>query len=65
MQVITPEMAAFLKQLQEKVVVGLVGGSDLVKIKEQMANVGDGKNYCVIELAYNSSFYIIKCNSVH
>ncbi|ESP03112.1 hypothetical protein LOTGIDRAFT_171717 [Lottia gigantea] len=35
-QVITPEMEEFLEKLKTKVVVGLVGGSDLVKIVEQM-----------------------------
>ena len=33
---ITPEMEAFMEKVTEKVVVGLVGGSDLVKINEQM-----------------------------
>ena len=35
-QVITPEMKAFMGRLRQKVVIGLVGGSDLVKIEEQM-----------------------------
>jgi len=35
-QVITEEMRIFMDQLRSKVVVGIVGGSDLVKIKEQM-----------------------------
>eukprot|EP00794_Sanderia_malayensis_P009145 gene9145-10118_t len=33
---ITPEMKQFLGELREKVVVAVVGGSDLIKIKEQM-----------------------------
>ena len=33
-------MKKFLQKLRNKVVVGLVGGSDLVKIEEQMANSG-------------------------
>ncbi|XP_066292203.1 phosphomannomutase 2-like [Branchiostoma lanceolatum] len=35
-QQITPAMEEFLMKLKEKVVVGLVGGSDFVKIAEQM-----------------------------
>ncbi|CAH1273774.1 PMM2 [Branchiostoma lanceolatum] len=35
-QQITPSMEEFLMKLKEKVVVGLVGGSDFVKIAEQM-----------------------------
>ena len=35
-QVITPEIKDFLQKLKQKVVVAVVGGSDLVKIKEQM-----------------------------
>ncbi|XP_066934112.1 phosphomannomutase 2-like [Clytia hemisphaerica] len=36
-QVITSDMEDFIKELQKKVLVGIVGGSDLKKIKEQMA----------------------------
>ncbi|EEC18634.1 phosphomannomutase [Ixodes scapularis] len=35
-QVITPEMSSFLQRLRAQVVVGIVGGSDLGKIEEQM-----------------------------
>lgn len=35
-QVITPEMSSFMQRLRTKVAVGLVGGSDLCKIEEQM-----------------------------
>lgn len=38
-QRITPDMDAFLETLKEKVDVGLVGGSDLEKIAEQMGNL--------------------------
>jgi hypothetical protein len=41
-QKITPEMTKFLEKLKERVPVALVGGSDLVKIAEQM---GDGRNF--------------------
>ena len=37
---ITPEMDDFLRALKSKVSVGLVGGSDLAKIAEQMEPVG-------------------------
>ena len=37
---ITPEMKEFLLHLKEKAVIGIVGGSDLVKMEEQMG--GDG-----------------------
>ena len=40
LQVITPDMKEFLLHLKEKVVIGIVGGSDLVKMEEQMG--GDG-----------------------
>ncbi|CAL1294214.1 unnamed protein product [Larinioides sclopetarius] len=33
---ITPEMKIFLSELHKKVAIGLVGGSDLEKIREQM-----------------------------
>lgn len=36
--VISAEMKEFLQKLRRKVVIGLVGGSDLVKIEEQMDN---------------------------
>lgn len=42
--VISPEMESFMQRLRKKVVIGLVGGSDLEKIQEQMAG-GAKKNY--------------------
>lgn len=35
---ILPNMSAFLQKLREKVTVGIVGGSDLVKQKEQVSD---------------------------
>jgi hypothetical protein len=35
---VTPEMKEFIGQLRTKVTVGVVGGSDLVKQKEQLGN---------------------------
>lgn len=40
MQVITDEMREFMAKVRSKVVIGLVGGSDLVKIEEQMKGTG-------------------------
>ena len=37
---LTHEMFEFLLRLKQKVVIGLVGGSDLVKIEEQMNHQG-------------------------
>lgn len=39
-QGISPEMRNALKNLKKKVVVGVVGGSDLVKITEQLTTDG-------------------------
>lgn len=41
LQLVTPEMAAFLEKLRTRVRVGVVGGSDLAKIKEQLGADGD------------------------
>ncbi|EEC78272.1 hypothetical protein OsI_17966 [Oryza sativa Indica Group] len=38
-KVVTPEMLQFMKQLREHVTVGVVGGSDLVKISEQLRQI--------------------------
>ena len=44
--VVTGEMRAFMSELRKKVPIGIVGGSDLVKIKEQL---GDN---CISEYDY-------------
>ena len=55
---VTPEMKSFLTSLREKIVVGIVGGSDLVKQKEQM---GDD---VVTECDYNfSENGLVACTS--
>ncbi|KAF8472069.1 eukaryotic phosphomannomutase [Kalaharituber pfeilii] len=50
---ISPEMLALLQKLREKVVIGFVGGSDLVKLQEQLGvnglNVVDLFDYCFAE----------------
>jgi len=39
-QAVSPEMLQLLKELRQKVVIGFVGGSDLVKISEQLSVSG-------------------------
>ncbi|XP_075947223.1 phosphomannomutase 2 isoform X1 [Anarhichas minor] len=46
-QRVTPNMAEFLEKLRTRVGVGVVGGSDLCKIKEQLGN--DGETHIVIQ----------------
>jgi hypothetical protein len=42
----SPEMKAFLQALKAKIMVGIVGGSDLVKQQEQMgAHITDEVDY--------------------
>ncbi|XP_072734359.1 phosphomannomutase 2 isoform X3 [Ciconia boyciana] len=51
-QKITAEMAAFLQKLRQKVKVGVVGGSDFEKIKEQLGDDGEegpGSKTTVVE----------------
>lgn len=36
-------MAAFLQRLRQKVKVGVVGGSDMAKIREQLGEDGEGR----------------------
>lgn len=43
LQVVTPDMADFLQRLKTRVRVGVVGGSDLVKIKEQLGADGEAE----------------------
>lgn len=47
-QVITPDMKEFLLRLKEKAVIGIVGGSDLPKMEEQMGgDGGEEREVCV------------------
>lgn len=41
MQKATPEMIEFLKELRKVTHIGMVGGSDLVKQKEQLGDDGE------------------------
>jgi phosphomannomutase len=49
-QIITPEIDQFLEQLKTRVQVGLVGGSDLVKISEQLGAKSDDPQEAIAEL---------------
>lgn len=54
-KVVSPETLTFLKQLREKITIGVVGGSDLVKQKEQLGDSPNMFDYCFSEnglLAY-------------
>lgn len=54
-KVVSPETVEYLKKLREKIVVGVVGGSDLVKQKEQLGDSPNMFDYCFSEnglLAY-------------
>lgn len=42
-QHVTPDMQQFLQRLRARVRVGVVGGSDLNKIKEQLGEDGETK----------------------
>ncbi|GAV04172.1 hypothetical protein RvY_14488 [Ramazzottius varieornatus] len=42
---ITPEMKAFMEDLRKKVQVGIVGGSDLAKIAEQMSGFEEARKF--------------------
>jgi phosphomannomutase len=45
-QQVTAEMVKFLGELKKKVTIGFVGGSDLVKISEQLTvNGGNGRHF--------------------
>ncbi|CAD6201953.1 unnamed protein product [Miscanthus lutarioriparius] len=46
---------AQLKQLRQHVTVGVVGGSDLVKITEQLGKTGDEHRRSIIALMMNSA----------
>jgi hypothetical protein len=41
LQSASPEMLELLKELKKKVVIGFIGGSDLVKITEQLTVMGN------------------------
>lgn len=41
LQRVTPEMTEFLQKLRTRVRVGVVGGSDLSKIREQLGDDGE------------------------
>jgi phosphomannomutase len=57
-QFISPEMKNMLAALRKKIVVGFVGGSDLVKQKEQIGE--DGKQLFYTKIRLYSSIHWIK-----
>ena len=49
------EMIQLLRALRKKVAIGVVGGSDLVKISEQLAVDGaTGESYARLQYIYNA-----------
>ena len=48
-KVVSPETTAFLKELREKIAIGVVGGSDLVKQKEQLGDSPQLFDWCFAE----------------
>lgn len=48
-RVVSPETTEYLKALREKITVGVVGGSDLVKQKEQLGDSPNMFDYCFAE----------------
>ncbi len=51
-QIIRPDMEEFLEKLNKQLVVGLVGGSDLGKISEQITTVTEGKDNVINRFDY-------------
>ena len=52
-QEVTAEMTAFMKELRGKVAIGVVGGSDTTKIKEQLGD--DCKHPLALPFAVKAS----------
>lgn len=48
-KVVSPETLTFLKALREKIAIGVVGGSDLVKQKEQLGDSPNLFDWCFAE----------------
>ena len=48
-KVVSPETLTFLKELREKIAIGVVGGSDLVKQKEQLGDSPNMFDWCFAE----------------
>lgn len=68
-QRVTPEMKAFLEKLRTRVRVGVVGGSDLSKIKEQLGDDGEeeeelsgvrGEGLAILSLTFCFSVSVIQ-----
>lgn len=66
-KVVSPETTEFLAQLREKIAIGVVGGSDLVKQKEQLGDSPNLFDWCFSEnglLAYKNGAEIGKTSIV-
>lgn len=59
-QCVTPGMAEFLENLRTQVRVGVVGGSDLSKIKEQLGD--DGERHTHLYLCCRLLIYLLLKN---
>jgi phosphomannomutase len=60
-KVVSPETVEYIKKLREKICIGVVGGSDLVKQKEQLGDSPNMFDYCFSEnglLAYKDGAHI-------
>ena len=56
----TPEISHFLERLRARVTVGVVGGSDLVKQKEQLGeNIVNEADYSFSGSFYTSTFLFL------
>ena len=63
-QCVTPDIAEFLEKLKTRVRVGVVGGSDLIKIKEQLGSDGEGYGGAVKHRLRGISATLIFCSFV-
>merc|ERR1712232_77812 len=48
-KVVSPETIDYMKKLREKICIGVVGGSDLAKQKEQLGDSPNMFDYCFSE----------------
>ena len=63
LQVIKPEMKAYLAELRKRIVIGVVGGSDKAKQEEQMG--GDGRKFNNVPQHVNMSQLHKLCMCTH
>jgi hypothetical protein len=60
MQKVSPEMLALLRDLRKKVAIGFVGGSDLVKINEQLSVNGSNSKPAQRLMSFDLRFIVIR-----